>query len=471
MKAKWMVFSSLLVVAAFTICPSWADDGVVDDNIMFNYDMGLLGVAEEAEPVVDNILQVTLNEGDDMVQCWGAYPWDTTGQWIVYTSEREYSKEICVMKADGTGFLQLTENNSCDSHASFVPPNNDKIVFQRNKYIDPPKDYNHSAEIWIKDANDPTPASEVNLTLQHSDPARDLDSCNQKPMVSHDGQKIAFRTCEEDIWVMDIAGDGTPLRITDGSVDDATKHSWSSDNTWVLFSARDYGMDKGPSENSRIFRAEADGSGVTKLSDENKVLTLADDSTYTADWKCENWPTLSPDGKWIAFHTNYDDEITMLSVMPATGSDGDDVKHLVIQGLPDEDNWRWVCGPSSWSPDSKFIAFKMWPDGKMVVKDEEPTCNDGARILVIHVDSGRILQLTDCFDDRRMWWSPDGSKILFRDDGWEEDRDWAEGLEAGHGDDLLVINGVDKVDEFFNPRDDSSNKNTPDCFISSIFNP
>ncbi|MBW1835569.1 MAG: PD40 domain-containing protein [Deltaproteobacteria bacterium] len=421
----------------FLCCGSvLADDGVYNGGVI---DHGLLGVADfsfaggdlSAEPTeagwVDNILQVTTWDGDDWAQCWGAYPWDTTGQWIVYTSDRENSNEICKMKADGTEFLQLTDNNSCDSHASFVPPNNDKIVFQRNSS----GRNGGGAEIWIKDADDPTPASEINLTQQHGGLVPDPQTCNNKPVVSHDGTRIAFHTCYEDIWVMNIEGTDVPIQITDFYCCSG-KHSWGTDDTWVLLATWD------DDENgARIYRAEADGSGVTQLSDENYVVTLADESTFTADWKCENWPSLSPNGQWIAFHgkyekefykdrNGYDEEVSTLSIMPSTGSDGDDVIHLVIQGLEDGDEWENVCGPNSWSPDSKWIAFKMRP------------YDDVSSIFAINIQTREIVQLTQDFDDRRMWWSPGGEKILFGD-SWSGDPEATRDDEL-FGKDLLIIN-------------------------------
>lgn len=213
---KYRIPTIVFIMAFFCCGAVFADDGVYGDPTPGIIDHGLLGVADlsfaggdlTAEPTdagwVNNILQITTWEDEDRVQCWGAYPWDTTGEWIVYTSERYPdekdiyyygSNEIVKVKADGSGFMQLTTNDSCDSHASFVPPANDKIVFQRND--------SGYAEIWMKDADDPTPASEVNLTLLHGGPVPDQWTCNNKPVVSHDGTRIAFHTDDQDIWVME----------------------------------------------------------------------------------------------------------------------------------------------------------------------------------------------------------------------------------------------------------------------------
>lgn len=218
-------------------------------------------------------------------------------------------------------------------------------------------------------------------------------------------------------------GDGTDYRKVSGDIGNCTKHSWSDDDSWVLFTGNN-------GEGARIFRGEADGTGVTQLSDENTEVTLPDGSTFDADEKCENWPSLSPDGQWIAFHGRYKkqydgryEQVSTLSIMPSTGSDGDDVIHLVAQGLADEDGWNWVCAPNSWSPDSNWIAFKM-------------RSNDYSSLFAVNIQTREIVQLTEGFFDGRMWWSPAGGKILFRDD--YDSRDALE--EGDFNDDLLIIN-------------------------------
>jgi len=614
----------------FGIIDDWSaygHDGGIADLSFAGGDLTLPGVPAEK---VDSIVQITTNPSSDFVQCWGAYPWSSDGEWIVYTSNREGGNEICRVKYDGSGFTQLTVNNACDSHASFTPDDS-RILFQSDRT-------DGDAEIWIMDADG---SNQINLTHAHGGAV--TDGCENKPRVSPDGTKIAFHTCYEDIWVMDIDGtdpvrvsllggldipegsnivfspngsggytvtalsggnfqweadygdalgledddtygttfgtfsfpfagttytgedplyvssngfvslggdngngccDGNPSDLVDegtyariapvwtdldpgdtgdaylntfsdvkvpesvnrmvitwdtefyendglvtvqvqllddgtiimgylsyddnredddlligvspgdgvsdpgitdltssvpfssgaeptiyevflaGMISDSTKHSWSPDSQWVLFNGWESDGD-----GCRIFKAKADGTAVTKLSDENSTITFADESTFTADWKCENWAFWSPDGEWIAYHVRYgteqSDYYSTLSIMKP---DGSQKQHLVVQGYNDTDgdDWDWVCGPKSWGPDSEWIAFKM--NGLEEIS-----------IFMVNIYTREIIQLTEDFYDYRHWWSPDGDKILFRDYGYQS-RD-----EGDYNYDLVVINLKTKV--------------------------
>jgi len=431
MKKLKMVLYCFLAVALIGIGTVWSDnDGVIDWGLDE-------GIAEKIENLVVNILQVTKNPYDDEAQCWGAFPWSPGGEWIVYTAEIDSSgsdnNELCKMKSDGTGHLQLTDNEVCDSHGSFTPDGN-KIIFQRRN------DDTDNAEIWIMNSDG---TEQTSLSQQHVDEGPiSMDNCENKPRVSPAGTKIAFHTCDEDIWVMNI--DGTnPLKVS-GALDSCTKHSWSPNPEWVLFNGE-------PEDISyqRIHKVNADGSNLTKLSDESLELVL-DDMTSEATWKCENWAFWSPDGQWIAYHVKYGgmydyNDVSTLSIMKP---DGTEKTHLVLAGsdqhvelvpLGDSgamtlapvqgaarngDQWDWVCGPKSWSPDSNWIAFKMW------------NASD-TNIFAYNIYTAEVVQLTAGYDDYRLWWSPDGRKILFRDrDGDTRDDDLGDNLDN----DLLVIN-------------------------------
>lgn len=388
---------------------------------------------------VANILQVTKNDDYDRVQCWGAYPWSADGKWIVYQAGRKDSEEICIMNADGTQGECLTDNTVCDSHPGFTPDGR-KIVYQHVIA------YTGKPEIWIMDVDG---ANKTSLTAVHGAVAGE-----QKPVVSPDGTKIAYRH-QSTIWVMDIDGTGPgdipmPVRVSGGS-NGSTKHTWSPDSSWVLFNGSPGYLGEeidDCTEGQRIHKVKPDGSELTKLSDDNLDLALSDEETYTAEKKCENWAFWSPDGNWIAYHANYDDGYTTLSIMKP---DGTEKKHLVVAGddhpvelvphdtipgakmlkpvdmvvtatLENGDQWNWVCGPKSWSPDSSWIAFKM-------------NNTDGStNIFAYNINTDEVVQLTKDYDDRRLWWSPDGGKILFRDSSWS-------GRDGGTlYDDLLVLN-------------------------------
>jgi Tol biopolymer transport system component len=164
--------------------------------------------------------------------------------------------------------------------------------------------------------------------------------------------------------------------------------------------------------------AAADGSSHDDL------VLLAD---HSATDQCAGWPAWSPDGKWIAYHLGEgdseeeDEGKAIWLVDPVTKQ-----KRLLVEGPAGQD----VCGPTSWSPNSRYLSFKMDPDG-----------NDSLRALyLVEVANGSILTLTEDHWDYRHWFSPSGAAILFRDAGsksvyCQSSRDGCE-----NGSDLLVLN-------------------------------
>ncbi len=393
-------------------------------NLDAAIDWGKEGVAAGAP--VANILQITPGDPDDSnaevqdwIPCWGVNPWSYDGQWIVYQSQIGDGElgwdenEICIIRPDGTGYQRLTENDTCDSHGNFTPDGT-KIVFQR--YLISEED----AHIWIMDVDG---SEQFDLTLVHGGPV--TGGCETKPMVSPDGTKIAFRTCDKDIWVMDIDGENTVLVSEDLS--NCGKHSWSPDSEWVLFNAWMYGY-------SRIFKVRPNGDDLTMLSDE-------DASNF-----CENWAAWSPDGEWISYHRRDNSVEPVTSEIWIMRPDGTD-KQVLVSGITDGmEGEEWACGPHSWSPDSEWVTFKRYIEG-------DPS---ESHIFIINVATGETIQLTEGCYDRRMYWSPTGDQILFKEKGSDNARD------GGIYDwDLLVINlGLDEIASL-------SGGSSTGCFIAT----
>jgi len=438
MKKIASLFGWLLLAMTLGFSPVLADDA---GFIMYLAGEAGSGIPEGAP--VANIVQITKNAYDDNAQCWGAYPWSADGQWIVYQSERgadgSSNHEICKVKADGSGFVQLTDDSLCDSHPSFTPDGL-KIVYQHvDELTGEPRIY-----IMNADGTSPTNLSAVSGTV----------AGHEKPVVSPDGTKIAFRK-QSSIWVMDIDGTGPgtipiPVMVS-GALHGSTKHTWSPDSQWILFNgSTTEGCEEREDEDlsgQRIYKVKYDGSSLTMLSDNSVSYTVYGD-TYSAIDKCDNWAFWSPDGQYIAYHSNYDSDsldfdydFTTLSIMNA---DGSNKRHLVFTGedQPVElvalnggltltpvaepvrvtESWDWVCGPKSWSPDSQWLVFKM-------------TNNSTSKreIFAYNIATDEVRQLTTGFYDYRLWWSPDGKKVLFRDESNNRDLNTLQN-------DLLVIN-------------------------------
>jgi Tol biopolymer transport system component len=454
------------------------------------------GVQNDA---VLNIVQLTTNPYYDKLQCWGSYPWSADGNWIVYqaylgSNSKTYT-EIFKMRPDGTEKTRLTFNDTCDSHPSFTPDG--KVVFQR-------EGENGYARIWVMDGDG---SNEVNLTTAHGgpvvDPEGDDGGMEGKPMVSPDGQKIAMRVSQAQLWAMDIDG-LNPLYLANLSGD--THHSWGPDSRHVLFNAatgecgqriftvdidnpQGGGLLQLTGEDTMIvdenimskainidvteedvFTVDADGdftalfaagrdiifnddsedtiaSAVYDFDDDKTIVTVTDGGlnglvqssvsvlgAYDGGYRCDTWSTWSPDGKWIAFHQNYKDSTgsgqggtssRRVSTLSIIKPDGTGLRHLMVQQNYvdiDDDDWDWLCGPNSWSADSRFIQFKMNNlDGR-------------ENIFLYDLASDEVIQLTKDYDDARAWFSPTGDRIVFQDGGGTT-RD-----SSTYYDDILVIN-------------------------------
>src|SRR5215208_2531616 len=187
---------------------------------------------------------------------------------------------------------------------------------------------------------------------------------------------VSLTDGNDEIYVMNADGSGL-TRLTDDPADDFNP-SWSPDGEKIAFgSFRDSNEE---SNNEEIYVMSADdGSGLTRLTDDPAIDTFA------------NW---SPDGEKIAFTSDRDNSIDEIYVMNA--DDGSDVTRLTDNDADD-------LAPS-WSPDGERIAFAS-------DRDENAT----HEIYVMNADdgSGQTRLTNNDADDFNPSWSPDGEKIAF----------------------------------------------------------
>ena len=197
-------------------------------------------------------------------------------------------------------------------------------------------------------------------------------------------EQIAF-ACTWAICVANADGSGI-TRLTDIESGLALGPSWSPDGRRIAFTLLE-DLSKGPSS---VYVMNADGSDMTRLTDGS-----ANDGI----------PFWSPDGRRIAFLSQRDETTPGIYVM---NDDGSDVTRLADY----DDEPLGIPGifhlSLAWSPDGRQMAFNSFGTGGEYA----------LAIYVMNADGSSVRQLTDHTNyDGSPDWSPDGRKIAFTSDG------------------------------------------------------
>ncbi|MCG8015121.1 MAG: hypothetical protein JAY97_02810 [Candidatus Thiodiazotropha sp. 'RUGA'] len=176
-----------------------------------------------------------------------------------------------------------------------------------------------------------------------------------------------------------------------------------------------------------IYRANADGSGLTALTDNPK---------YDAE------PIVSADGKWIVFGSQREGDFDIYRM---------DVDGGNVQRLTDAEGYD---GGPWFSPDSTKIVWRAWHPTSAAEKAQwqENMKQDYVQstpldIWVMNADGSNKIRLTD--NGATNWapsWHPDGKRIVFSSnmDDWRDDY-----KTYGHNFELYLINsdgsGLERV--------------------------
>jgi Tol biopolymer transport system component len=229
------------------------------------------------------------------------------------------------------------------------------------------------------------------------------------PAWSPDGKRLAFyseRDGNSEIYVMNADGSGV-TRLTNTEADEGYP-AWSPDGLTITF-------DSDRDGNFEIYAMKPDGSNVRRL-----TTNAARD--VSASW--------SPDGSTIVFMSDRDGGFDLYKASAAPGAAaervtrtgsawfpvyapaggalafhvGRDVHTMPVNG---GEPTRLTRDPAngmypSWSPDGRSLAFMSWRNGRTEIFTMQANGSDQKKLM--DVDRG------DAVDPR---WSPDGSRIAF----------------------------------------------------------
>jgi Tol biopolymer transport system component len=277
-------------------------------------------------------------------------PTDVHGGRIVFTCTRKGINQICLIKADGTGYAQLTSGEQNSYYPDISPDGND-VVFAVNKYDDfdlglialraPVEPQSRRLSENIGNVFCPvfspdgtqiafvnkvvgSPAALWTMGLHGEQPrplyqpAHDIAGAAWSP----DGKAIAFTMSPNlgssyEVFILDLEAPArAPRRVSQGLSGIGGSVSWSSDRRSILVFA-------GPVAAREIYRLDAITGAHTQLSFGGNNAAAA----------------YSPDGQMIVFNSLRNGDQADLYTMRA---DGHSIRQLTNNPEPD---WQPQWGP------------------------------------------------------------------------------------------------------------------------------
>lgn len=222
---------------------------------------------------------------------------------FAFVSDRSGSKEIWVMRWDGTEAQQLTSHRSIALSPAWSP-DGDWLAFTSFLRGNP--------QLFI-----------LRPTQGYLKPLSSLPGVNSSPSFSPDGKLIAFAAGDDgntDIWVVPAEG-GTPERLTH-TIGISTQPAWSPSGRQIVFTSAVGGT-------PQLYVMDTEGTNIRRLTFEDK---FADEAAW------------APDGVRIAYTTLVEGlfQIAILDLRTNTRS--------VVAGPGNNES---PC----WSPDGTVLAF------------------------------------------------------------------------------------------------------------------
>lgn len=198
------------------------------------------------------------------------------------------------------------------------------------------------------------------------------DRKDNLPSWSHDGKKIAFRSCKDTICGIYIMNaDGSAIQQLTKSGQNICNPKWSPDGKWIAY--EDY-----INNNMQLCLIKPDQEDFKQLTTNGYNINL----------------TWSPDSKHIAFVSDRAGEEIGYEIYTMHIDSPQVVKRITFNNLPDKF--------PAWSPDGKQIAY--------VGYDTTSSGNQITSLWIINTDSSNPRKLIDGQLEFPSW-SPDGKKL------------------------------------------------------------
>jgi len=257
-----------------------------------------------------------------------ATPWVNPPQGrIVYTCYVNQWDQICLMNADGSGSIQLTDVESTNFYASLAPD---------GSYI-------------VYTSRQDGPFQIYRIQPDGSGQQRLTEGLGNlyAPAVSPDGTRIVF-TVESggrmSVWIMNSDG-SDPHELEQGQPN-GIDPTWAPDGSRVAFTSKRGGS-------NQIYTARPDGTDL-------RQITREDNSKGgRISW--------SPDGEWIAFYAGERGRHEVFITSISTGEE----YQLTNSG----DNLA-----PAWSPDGQWLAFTTFRTGNNDVFIMRPDGTQATRV-------------------------------------------------------------------------------------------
>jgi serine/threonine protein kinase/Tol biopolymer transport system component len=231
--------------------------------------------------------------------------------------------------------------------------------------------------LYASDASGVADIFEISAKGDDERPLTSAGGRNYAPVVSPDNRYIVFhsnRTGVFQLWRMNRDGSG-PKQLTF----EATESTWpvfSADGKWVLFQHAD------PETPHALWRVSIDGGKPERVADAKSIR-----------------PTISPDGKLIAFWYNDGQQVSRWQLKVINYDSGATFNIFDVAPVVQV---QWDT-PLRWSPDGKFVVYVDHSRGIDNLWGQP-------------IDGGAAKQLTN-FDDSRIFafgWLKDGGLVMSR---------------------------------------------------------